>query len=127
MSSIQAINNLNENQWQISASDLTYNYVDLYIGFSNGNPIVEFKDLSFGYKITAVDFTQEETYPQDNIVYISTDEQFLVVERILLQPNTFYELILTSTNDGIFSEGTFTFTTPELPTPPPGPTGATGA
>ena len=130
MSTIQAINNLRNQQWQILESDISYDFVDLYIGFTDGNPTVEFTELSFSYELTRLTYPitviQGKTYPQDNIVYISTDEEFLVVENLPLQPSVEYSLNLKSTNAGQFSETEFIFTTPNNPGPT-GPTGATGA
>jgi hypothetical protein len=130
MSTIQAINNLRNQQWQILESDISYDFVDLYIGFTDGNPTVEFTELSFSYELTRLTYPitviQGKTYPQDNIVYISTDEEFLVVENLPLQPSVEYSLNLKSTNAGQFSETEFIFTTPDNPGPT-GPTGATGA
>jgi hypothetical protein len=129
MSTIRAINNLINQSWEILESDISYDFVNLYIGFTDGNPVVEFNNLSFSYELTRLTYPitviQGETYPQDNIVYVSTDEEFLVVEVLPLQPNVQYSLNLKSTNDGKFSETEFIFITPSEPTP--GPTGATGA
>jgi hypothetical protein len=131
MSTIQSINNLINQSWEISESNISYDFVNLYIGFTDGNPVVEFNNLSFSYELIRLThpttLIQKETYPKNNIVYVSTDEEFLVTEYLPVQPNVQYSLNLKSTNNEKFSETEFIFITPSEPTPvPPGPTGATG-
>jgi len=130
MSNIKALNNLNLHEWQITEQDINYYSIDLYFGFSDFNKIVKFENLHFGYILKEKNseiIEQEQNFPPENIVYVLTDEDYIEVTKLNVEPNKKYNLYLYCNNNSIFSETNFIFTTPSIPGPvPPGPTGGTG-
>ena len=128
MSELKAISNINTNEWSFDLNDLSFVYVNLYMGFSDINPVVIFNNLSFGYELISTGGTITETYPNPGITYDQTDETFLTIDTFYLQPSTDYTLNVWSNNNNIESTGSFEFRTPDRPIPPtpPPPTGTTG-
>ena len=125
MNIITSTNNFISNNWLVEISQPIYTYADLSIGFTNNQPVVYFNNLRFGFRLTSSLDNYEKTYPQTNITYNSTDEPYLVVERLSLTENTEYHLNLWCENNGVYCETTKTFTTdilPPDPTPTPKPT-----
>lgn len=128
MSELRAINDFRTNTWSFDLSDLSYVYINLFMGFVDASPTVVFNNLTFGYEITSTGGTINETYPNPGIVYDETDETFLTIDTFYLQPSTDYTLNVWSNNNDIQSTGSYQFRTPDrpVPPPPPPPTGTTG-
>jgi len=122
MSEIKAINDFRTSDWSFEMNDLNYYYVNLYIGFVDNTPTVVFNNLQFSYELISTGGTITEMYPNPGVVYNQTDETFLTIDTFYLHPSTDYTLNVWSTNNGIVSNGTFEFRTPDVPTPPPTPT-----
>jgi hypothetical protein len=122
MSELKAINNFITNEWSFKLNNLTYNYINLYIGFSNGEPRVIFDNLSFGYELIGDGKTITETYPNPGVIYNETDETFITIDTFYLQPSTDYTLNLWCVNNNITSNGSYEFRTPDIPVPPSGTT-----
>ena len=112
MSKILATDNI-KTGWQVDFEELAPNWADLYIGFTEGAPVVEFKNLKFKYELrknNAVE--QTNSFPPANTKYVRTDQPYLVVERLKLDIETEYELYLWAENGGESFETTVSFTTP---------------
>jgi len=104
--------------WQVEFENLAANYADLHIGFTEGAPVVEFKNLKFGYTLTRGDTTvQTNSFPPPRTRYVRTDQEYLVVERLKVDPETEYTLSLWAENAGERFETETTFTTPRPPQP----------
>ena len=128
MSELKAISNINTNEWSFDLNDLSYLYINLYLGFCDVSPVVVFNNLTFGYELVSTGGTISETYPNPGVSYDQTDETFLTIDTFYLQPSTDYTLNVWSNNNNIESTGSFEFRTPDRPIPPtpPAPTGTTG-
>jgi len=122
MSEIRSINNFVSNSWSVALKDISYSYVNLYIGFSNNEPVVTFNNLSFGYELLSTGSNVSKTYPNEGITYDSSDQTYLTIDTLYLKPETEYTLNLWSINNGIECRTTEIFTTPVVPPQPtPGP------
>ena len=122
MSELRTINDFRTNDWSFDLTDLSYVYVNLYIGFADGNSVVKFNNLSFGYDLISTSGTISETYPNPGVHYDETDETYLTIDTFYLQPSTDYTLNVWSNNNNIQSTGSYQFTTPaEPPKPTPAP------
>ena len=120
MSKILATDDFQTQNWTITIEDLDSNYTDLFIGFTDESPVVEFKNLQFKYQLKHNnEILQQGSYPPPNVKYLNSDQVYLVVERLNLSPETTYELYLWAENDGNSFEKTFEFTTPRPPQPYP--------
>ena len=130
MSELRAINDFRTNEWSFNLNDLSYVYINLYIGFIDTTSTVKFNNLTFGYDLISTGGTISETYPNPGVVYDETDETFLTIDTFYLHPSTDYTLNVWSNNNNIQSSGSYEFRTPDRPTPPPPPppppTGTTG-
>lgn len=122
MSELRTINDFRTNEWSFELNNLTYNYINLYIGFSNGEQRVIFDNLSFGYELIGDGKTITETYPNPGVIYNETDETFITIDTFYLQPSTDYILNVWSINNNITSNGSYEFRTPDIPVPPSGTT-----
>jgi hypothetical protein len=120
MSKIVAINNLQNQSWEITEHDLLLNnptvtYADLFIKFieNDSNSIVEFKDLKFKYELKHNgNVIQSNSYPPPNVKYVMSDQDYLITERLTLESEKNYILYFWAENNNISSEITFNFTTP---------------
>jgi hypothetical protein len=120
MSKIFATDDFQTQNWTITIEDLQSNYTDLFIGFTDESPVVEFKNLQFKYELKHNNEIQQQgSYPPPNVKYLNSDQVYLVVERLNLTPETTYELYLWAENAGQSFEKTFEFTTPRPPQPYP--------
>ncbi len=120
MSKIIATDHLETSNWEVTFDNLQPTYADLYIGFTDEAPVIEFKDLKFKYELKQNgNVKQYGVFPPPNTRYIRTDQSYLVVERINLQTETTYELYLWAENDKQSFETTVSFTTPRPPQPYP--------
>ena len=113
MSKIIATDHFETQNWEVTFEDLAPNYADLFIGFTDDAPVIEFKDLKFKYELRQGDnIKQYGVYPPPNTRYIRSDQKYLVVERLNLKPEIEYELYLWAENNKESFETTVTFTTP---------------
>jgi hypothetical protein len=120
MSKIFATDDFQTQNWTITIEDLQSNYADLFIGFTDESPVVEFKNLQFKYELKHNNEIQQQgSYPPPNVKYLNSDQTYIVVERLNLTPETTYELYLWAENGGQSFEKTFEFITPRPPQPYP--------
>jgi len=113
MSKIIATDNFETSNWEVTFEDLAPAYADLYIGFTDRAPVIEFKDLKFKYELKQDNnIKQYGVFPPPGVRYVRTDQPYLVVERLRLEIEKDYELYLWAENDKVTFEKTVTFTTP---------------
>ena len=120
MSKIIATDHFETQNWEVSFEDLAPTYADLFIGFTDDAPVVEFKDLKFKYELKQDgNIKQYGVFPPPGVKYVRTDQPYIVVERLKLDMETEYELYLWAENGGQSFEHTATFTTPRPAQPYP--------
>ena len=113
MSKIIATDHFASQNWEVVFEDLAPTYADLFIGFTENDPIIEFKDLSFKYELKqGSNIKQYGVYPPPGVKYVRTDQTYLVVERLKFEMETEYELYLWAKNGGKSFESSVIFTTP---------------
>jgi hypothetical protein len=113
MSKIIATDHFKTSNWEVTFEDLAPTYADLFIGFTENAPVIEFKDLKFKYELKQSDnIKQYGVYPPSGVRYVRSDQTCLVVERLKLEMETEYQLYLWAENGGQSFETTVTFTTP---------------
>lgn len=113
MSKIIAKDHLKTQNWEITFEEIAHNYADLFIGFTDDAPIVEFTDLKFKYELKqGGNIKQYGMFPPPNTKYVRSDQEYLVVERLNLEMETDYELYLWAENNKNSIEKTVSFTTP---------------
>lgn len=118
MSSLHATDDFITGTWTLDIQDLAPDYADLYITFTEDAPVVEFKNLKFGYELFLDEvIAQSKNFPPEGVKYVQSDQPYLVVERLNLELEKTYSLFLWCENDGKRFEKTFEFTTPR-PTQP---------
>ena len=116
MSKIVAVDDFATQNWSVSVEDLNPTYTDLFIGFTNEAPVVEFTNLKFGYELRQADNIKKYgVFPPPGVRYIRSDQPYLVVERLTLRPEVEYTLWLWCENAGQRFETEYSFTTPALP------------
>ena len=113
MSKIIATDHFETQNWEVTFEDLAPTYADLFIGFTDDAPVVEFKDLKFKYELKQdSNIKQYGVFPPPGVKYVRTDQPYIVVERLNLVLETDYELYLWAENGGESFETTVSFTTP---------------
>jgi len=113
MSKIIAKDHLKTQNWEVTFDNLAPTFADLYIGFTDEAPVIEFRDLKFKYELKQNgNIKQYGVFPPPNTRYVRTDQEFLVTERLKLEMETDYELYLWAENNKESFETTVTFTTP---------------
>ena len=114
MNKIIATDNFKTQNWILDTSGIGLHYNDLFIGFTDEAPIVEFKNLNFGYELRQNENIKSYgVYPPANTKYVRSDQEYLVSVRIETQPNETYELFLWAENDSIKIEKTFELNIPK--------------
>ena len=120
MSKIIATDHFEIQNWEVTFEDLAPTYADLFIGFTDDAPVVEFKDLKFTYDPKQDgNIKQYEMSPPPGVKYVRTDQPYIVVERLKLDMETEYELYLWAENGGKSFETTVNFITPRPAQPYP--------
>jgi hypothetical protein len=120
MSIILATNNLNTQTWEIVKDITSSNFVDLHIGFTNDLSLVSFDNLQFSYELKYNNVVEKfEKFPKTGIKYISSDQKFLVIDRIDVDIEKEYQLSLFVENSGKKSNISFQFMIPKPPSPYP--------
>ena len=113
MSKIYATDNFITGTWSLDVQELSHNYADLFITFTEEAPVVTFKNLKFGYELSSGKIViQNNSFPPEGVQYVQSDQPYLVAERLKLKMETVYNLFLWCENDGKRFEKTFQFTTP---------------
>lgn len=120
MSKLKATDNFQTGNWSLDIEDLAPNYADLFISFTDQAPVVEFKNLKFGFELKQGDnIKQYGVYPPAGVRYVRTDQEYLTVDRLNLQTEQTYTLFLWAENNGERFEKEFEFTTPRPKQPYP--------
>jgi len=114
MSKIIATDNFQTNNWILDTTEIGSHSNDLFIGFTDEAPIVEFKNLSFGYELRQNENIKSYgVYPPANTKYVRSDQEYLVSVRLNTQPNETYELFLWAENNSTRIEKTFELNIPK--------------
>jgi hypothetical protein len=114
MSSIYATDDLETGNWALDIQNLDAHYTDLFIGFTDRAPVVEFKNLHFGFELRQNENIKKYgVFPPPGVKYICTDQQYLTIERLYLEPASSYTLYLWCENDNKKFDKEFQFTTPQ--------------
>lgn len=115
MGKIYATDNLKENNWVLNTDQISSKTNDLFIAFTNNNPIISFKDLKFGYELKQNDnIKQYGVFPQPGVRYKKTDQEYLESIRLDLIPSEKYTLYLWAENNNTRIEKEFEITTPDV-------------
>jgi hypothetical protein len=118
MTKIIAKNNLKTLEWSVDFSDIIYDYADIFIGFVDESPVIEFKDLKFKYELLCDNnIKQYGVYPPPGVRYLLSDQPYLISERLNLTQDKNYELYLWAENDGNISDRKIIFKTLIPPQP----------
>ena len=120
MSKIIATDHFETQNWEVAFEDLASHYADLFIGFTDDAPVVEFKNLKFKYELKQDgNIKQYGVFPPPGVKYVRTDQPYIVAERLNLRTETEYELYLWAENGGKSFETTVSFTAPRPAQPYP--------
>lgn len=112
MSKIIAVADFTELKWQIDCDNLNSLRCDLYFSFVTKNAVVRFKDLKFGYELKKNDkIEQYNMFPPYNTKYLEMKRDYLVIERLKIQPDTDYKLYLWAEDGGKTLKDSFNFRT----------------
>jgi len=118
MSKLIATDNFTTKNWSLQVDSLGSYHADLFIGFTDQAPVVEFKDLKFGYELKQDgNIKQYGVYPRGGVRYKRSDQEYLVSTRLKLDTEESYSLFLWAENDGQRFEKEFDFETPRPPQP----------
>jgi len=113
MNKIFAVDNLKKNNWSLDTSTIGPMKNDLYIGFTEEQPIAHFKNLRFGFELRqGENIKQYAMFPKPNVRYVQTDQEYLEVIRLNTVTDQTYDLFLWAENDDIRIEKTFELTIP---------------
>ena len=112
--------NLGIDDLSIDTSEIGFYFSDLHISFTNNSnqDTLKFNNLNFLYRFSHNDqIISEKTYPPLGIKYVSSNDDYLVAERLNFLPTNEYKLYFWCENDGKSFEKTVTFTisTPTKP------------
>ena len=109
MSKIIAKNDLADLGWEVSIYNLSSDYADLYFQFTSNR----FNDLKFRYELLQNNNIKKYgVFPPPGVRYVSSDQEYLVVERLFFHMETKYQLYLCAENNKKIFEKTINFTTP---------------
>lgn len=118
MSKIIATDHFETQNWEVTFEGLAPTFADLFIGFTDDAPVVNFKGLKFKYELKQdSNIKQYGVFPSPGVKYVRTDQPYIIVERLSLEVETEYELYLWAENGGKSFDTTVNFTTPR-PTRP---------
>lgn len=113
MSKLIAIDNFKTGNWSLTVKDLASHYADLFIGFTNEAPVVEFTNLKFGFELRQDDnIKQYGVFPPAGVKYIRTDQDYVEVVRLKFKPDQTYTLWLWCENNAQRFEHEFQLETP---------------
>lgn len=114
-SDIYATDNVRTGTWSLKIVELRHDFADLHIGFTQGPPIVSFKDLKFGYELReGNDIISYKTWPPAGIKYKRSDQVNLVTHRISFpEPGKTYILHLWAENENKRIENNFQLDIPQ--------------
>lgn len=77
---ITAVTNLSTVTMSIDMDD---DKSQLLIGFSDETEVVEFDDLSFGWKLSANgEEVSSKVYPEEGVIYVQTDQPFISADTL---------------------------------------------
>jgi hypothetical protein len=100
MSTLKLTCNLNDKTWTVEKTNSGNEY-ELLFAFSNGEDVVEFKNLTFGFDLSSDGENIESvSLPPQGIFYKKTDQEFIDRKNITLEEDKLYVLFLWANNGG---------------------------
>jgi hypothetical protein len=112
--------NLSTGEWFIKKEQPEPFYSFVEIGFTADSLPVTFDDLAFGFSAKVNQETpQRYSYPQNDIKYVSTDQEYLVSESIQGNPEDIVTVDVWAKNAGERYFGSFGFVMPKPESPYP--------
>jgi hypothetical protein len=113
MSEITVIYDVDNENWQVSSSDINSIFCDISITFLREVTKGGFIGLDYGYQLFKDDeIVQENTILLSQFRIVNTEKLSPVQEKLLLSPDAGYTLKLWVTFNGIKKEHEFSFNTP---------------
>lgn len=111
MSSIQIICNLENFTADITEDSILHNHAHLFVGVDQHKNLQSFR---LGYKVTdsSSNIIKQEDYPYKNSVLITTDQEYIIQDKLVLRPNTTYTLYFYYILDGNKTDINYEFNTP---------------
>jgi hypothetical protein len=118
MSKILVNYNLQSGDWTVKEEDMQSHYTDVRFYFSDNEPLVMFKNLTFGVKLKrGTDELFNETFGETKRFVACENTLFdnwIETTRLYLEANTTYTLELWCKNDGIRRTYNYQFVTPDM-------------
>ena len=113
MSVIAVTYDLNLAQFNFEEIDLGSYTTEIHFRFYNGEQIVVFNELSFGYDLKLNGSTvSSKNYPGENQQYHETDQLYLESVNLNVLPDNTYTLAVWCNESGKLTETSFQFTPP---------------
>lgn len=114
MGKLYAKDNFQNQNWELDTTELGPYSNDLYIGFTNDAPILDFHNLRFGFTLSLEGSVEQEIeYPTGNKSFERSDQEYLVSTRIpILIPGKLYTLSLWAENDSVNISDSFDIDVP---------------
>jgi len=115
MGKLYATDNFNTGNWSLDISEIGSTSNDLFITFTEEAPVIEFKDLKFGYELRQDgNIKQYGMYPPPGVRYKRSDQKYLEIIRLNTQAGNSYSVFLWAENNGARFEKEFEITTPDI-------------
>jgi hypothetical protein len=100
MSTLKLTCNLNDKTWTVEKTNSGNEY-ELLFAFSNGEDVVEFENLTFGFDLNSDGENIESiSLPPQGVFYKKTDQEFIDRKNITLEEDKAYVLFLWANNGG---------------------------
>lgn len=109
--------NLSDETWTVSEDDGS---ASIAVGFTSESPTTTFDNLSFGWSLSVDgEESASATYPPEDVVYVSTDQQYMTVDAIDVRPDDACVLTVWAENAGKRFETTHEWTVDRPASPYP--------
>lgn len=110
---MRATLNLTDGVWAITEPDASREII-VEMGFTGATVPVVFHGLSYGWSATAASVQQSAAYPPENVVYMSSDQQYISADILNVLPGEAVTMSFWAENDGESFEHETTFVVPEV-------------
>jgi hypothetical protein len=111
---------LSKGEWFLKTEEPEPFFSSLEIGFTADSLPVVFDNLSFGFSWGANGKASKKySYPENNIKYISTDQDYMVSQTIKGNPDDVIMVDVWAKNAGMDYSGSFSFIVPRPESPYP--------
>jgi hypothetical protein len=111
---------LSKGEWFVKTEEPEPFYPSVEIGFTADSLPVVFDELSFGFSAKVNQKTPKKySYPQNDIKYISTDQDYMVSESVEANPDDLIIVSVWAENGGTQYKSSFDFIVPKPESPYP--------